>query len=84
MGQFDKADEFYASAFEMTSDNDWNERTHLHHQLGHIHDEKGDLETALFHYEEAFSIQLENVPRDDPSLSLTYTDIGSVFMSQYD
>ncbi|CAF3420960.1 unnamed protein product [Rotaria socialis] len=72
MGQFDKAEEFYVSAFEMTPDNDLKELTHLHHKLGRIHDEKGDLEAALFHYKETLSIQLGDVPRDDPSLSLTY------------
>ncbi|CAF3525402.1 unnamed protein product [Rotaria socialis] len=86
MGQFDKAEEFYVSAFEMTPDNDLKELTHLHHKLGRIHDEKGDLEAALFHYKETLSIQLGDVPRDDPSLSLTYhtTGIGSVLMTQYD
>jgi tetratricopeptide (TPR) repeat protein len=83
MGQFDKAEEFYKSAYDMTSDDDWKELAHLHYQLGHIHDEKGDLDNALEHYEEALDIQLDNLASDDPSLSMTYTGIGSVLHSQY-
>jgi tetratricopeptide (TPR) repeat protein len=84
MGQFDKAEEFYKSAYEITSDDDWKELAHLHYQLGYIHDEKDDPENALLHYEEALEIQLENVPEDDPSLSMTYTGIGSALHSQHD
>ncbi|CAF4708452.1 unnamed protein product [Rotaria sp. Silwood1] len=84
MGQFDKSEEFCTSVFEMTSDDNWTELAYLHHQFGRIHDEKGDLEKALDHYEEALDIQLDNLSSDDPSLSMTYTGIGSILLAQDD
>jgi tetratricopeptide (TPR) repeat protein len=60
IGQFDKAEEVQTSGLQMTFDDDWKELSHLHHQLGHVLDEKKAFENALIHYEEALDITLRN------------------------
>jgi tetratricopeptide (TPR) repeat protein len=83
MGEFNKAEEIYTLLLETTSD-DVRELAFLHHQLGYIHDQKGDLSNALSHYKKSLNINLINMSSDDPFLSPTYSSIGIVLKKQGD
>ncbi|CAF3392408.1 unnamed protein product [Rotaria socialis] len=83
MGEFNKAEEIYTILLEATSD-DRKELAFLHHQLGYINDQKGDLTTALIHYKKSLEINLTEMSPDDPSLSPTYSSIGIVLKKQGD
>lgn len=84
MGRFDQAEEFYISALETASEDDWKELAYIHDQLGRIYDEMGKTADALSNYEESLDIKLNHLPSNDPSLVDTYIGIGSVLQSQDD
>jgi preprotein translocase subunit SecA/nephrocystin-3 len=83
MGEFNKAEEIYTFLLEATS-NDLKESAFLHHQLGYISDQQGDLTNALSHYRKSLEINLTNMSLDDPALSPTYSSIGIVLKKQGD
>jgi len=83
MGEFNKAEEIYTLLLETRSD-DLKELAFLHHQLGCINDQKGDLSNALIHYKKSLDINLTNISSDDPLLSPTYSSIGIVLKKQGD
>ena len=76
MGQFKKAEEFYKAAYIITP-------SIIGKNWRCIHDESDKPDDASEQYNAALELQLEYVSDDDPSLSMTYTDIGSALHSQY-
>jgi tetratricopeptide (TPR) repeat protein len=82
MGQFDKAEEIYSLLLEKISDNNPEELAVLHHQLGYINDEKGDLRAGQCHYDFSIRMALTYLPSDHPRLSTTYSDLGVILKKQ--
>ena len=84
MGKFDKAKEISEALLDSVSSDDARTKATCHHQLGCVHDEKGDLTSALIHYKQSLDISLAFLPPDDPSLASTYSNIGSIYKKQGD
>jgi tetratricopeptide (TPR) repeat protein len=84
MGEFDNAQEVYKTLIEVTSDDSFEYFAYLHHQLGYINNEKGDLATALFYYKRCLDIYLTHLPSDNPTLSPTYANIGLILKKKGD
>jgi tetratricopeptide (TPR) repeat protein len=85
MGHFNKAEEIYIQSLQTISDDDDPaDLAHIHHQLGSISNEKGDLSSALSHYQQSLDIRLIYQSLDDPQLSPTYCNIGAILQQQGD
>jgi tetratricopeptide (TPR) repeat protein len=84
MGEFDKAEDIYMTLLDMTSDEERQYLAHLHHQLGAVFQHKGDLSSALSHYQQSLDIDLTYLSPESPWLSPTYSNIGSVLRDQGD
>ncbi|CAF0777012.1 unnamed protein product [Adineta steineri] len=84
MGEFNKAKEIYTTLLERTSDNDRQQRAQVYHQLGFINAAGGELTSALSHYQQSLKIYLTYMASDDPQLSPTFSNTGSVFKQQGD
>jgi tetratricopeptide (TPR) repeat protein len=84
MSQLDKSEVIYTTLIEATADDDRQQLAHLHHQLGLVNDEKGDLSGALSHYQQSLNIKLTCLSSDDPLLSTTYGNIGTILYQQDD
>ncbi|CAF4974428.1 unnamed protein product [Rotaria sp. Silwood1] len=86
MGESNKAQEMYETMLETACNTDVKENAELHHQLGYVFDQKGELDRALLHYRESFKLHLTFVSPDDPCMSTIYSNIGSVLhdLGKYD
>ncbi|CAF2935718.1 unnamed protein product [Rotaria sp. Silwood2] len=84
MGEFDRAEESYKKLLETTSNDDRELLAHIHHQLGFINWEKGNLMGALSRYQHSIRIYLTYLPSNDSQLALTYSNIGLVLHRQGD
>ena len=82
MGKIDKAQEIYSALLETTAEDDEKELAHLHHQLGYIAEQNGDLDNALAHYEQSLGQHLAYLADDDPQLCPTYSNIGLILKKQ--
>ncbi len=82
MGEFNKAEEIFEQLLEATSKDDWNGAASLHHMLGYVNHEKGNLVTALVHYQQSLDIDSRYLPSDDPKLCRNYSGIGLVLKEQ--
>ncbi len=79
MGEFEKAEEVSKILFEKTATNDWEQLTHVHHQIGYIFKQKNDLIGAFDHYKQSLDIKLKILPSNDRQLASTYANIGGIF-----
>lgn len=82
MDKIDKAQEIYSALLETTAEDDEKELAHLHHQLGYIAEQNGDLADALTHYEQSLGQHLAYLADDDPQLCPTYSNIGLILKKQ--
>ena len=82
MDKIDKAQEIYSALLETTAEDDEKELAHLHHQLGYIDEQNGDLDSALAHYEQSLGLHLSYLSVDDPQLCSTYSNIGLILKRQ--
>jgi tetratricopeptide (TPR) repeat protein len=82
MGEYDLAEDVHKALIEITNKDDWQELVFLHHQLGYILKEKGDLANALSHYRISLDRKLMYLQIDDPYVSLTFSNIGTIYRQQ--
>lgn len=84
MGKLDKAQKISTALLNSASENDVRTIAICHHQLGCIHDEKGNLRDALSHYKISLDASLSYLSPNDPSLVSTYANIGSIYRKEGD
>ena len=81
MGKFDKAEEIYTTLLETTLEKDLERLAFLHHEIGRVLFQTGDLQRALSCYEKTIEIQLKLVSSNHLNLGITYRNMGNVHCS---
>ena len=73
-----KPKNLYEILLDCTSEQETEKLADIHYKLGHIDDEKKNMENALDHYIKSYEFQLVLVSKDDPSLCQIYIDMGTI------
>jgi tetratricopeptide (TPR) repeat protein len=84
MGEWKKSKEIYETMLADTAADDAEELGRIHHMLGFILRELGELDLALSHYEQTRSLFLSRLPADHPELLPTLTNIGNILRDKGD
>lgn len=84
MGAFDQAEKVYQALLHSSLGDDGHAISDLYHQLGFIHKEKGDLETALSYYQKTLEFQETSSTLNNPTIATTYINIGEVYRDKGD
>jgi tetratricopeptide (TPR) repeat protein len=85
MGEYDRSLDIYQILIkQITKNDDSDQLSHLHHQLGYIYKQKGDLTEALNHYQQSLDIQSKYYSSDDQHLTPTYSNIGEIYRLKRD
>jgi tetratricopeptide (TPR) repeat protein len=78
MGKFNQAEEVLLKLLDSTPNLHTTAISSITHQLGVIHREKGNFQTALMFYDKALIMHWNDVPIDFESIAITCNDIGLV------
>ncbi|CAF3417602.1 unnamed protein product [Rotaria sp. Silwood1] len=83
VGQFNKAEEFYATLLERTSDD--NDKVHIYGKLGSVKKGQGQYQEAISFYEKSIAIYRKARPEDHSLLGDIYNNIGQAhyYMNDY-
>jgi tetratricopeptide (TPR) repeat protein len=85
MGEYEKSLQIYDTLLQQINDeNNWEDLSYLHHQLGYNYKQKGDLSRALIHYQTSLDIELKYYSSNDPHLTPTYSNIGEIYRLEHD
>lgn len=82
MKEWQQAKELYDQLLDETASNDLERLSLVHNQLGVIIEEMGDLNRALYHYQQSLEIKLRYLRGNDVELSATYSNIASILTKQ--
>lgn len=78
MGKFNQAEEVLLNLLDSTSNVDMTAISSINHQLGVVHREKGNFQTALMFYDKALIMIWNGVLIDFSSFAITCSEIGLV------
>jgi tetratricopeptide (TPR) repeat protein len=84
MSEWIRAKEIYESPLSTSDNNDPADIAFLHHQLGYMARQRGDLNDALQHYQQVLALDLTHMPEDDRRLVSVYTNIALVLYRKGD
>lgn len=78
----EKSQEICELLIERSSGSDAQELAFLQRQLALAHHRMGNLPAALELYKKSLQLKLTFLPPDHPSLSISYSNIGAIFLQQ--
>ncbi|CAF1479383.1 unnamed protein product [Adineta steineri] len=79
IGKYTQAQSFFQSTLKKVKDSDKKSQAALHHQLGFLYHEMGNLEKAMMEYEESLAIKLSYLSENDSELSLTLANMSCIY-----
>lgn len=82
MGEFDRAENIFSLILKRTSPDKNADLAALHHQLGCVNDERGDLAAAYEHYHLSIFNQMHYLSAEHPQLANNYSKLGLILKKQ--
>ncbi|UJR18965.1 hypothetical protein I4U23_022094 [Adineta vaga] len=79
IGKYTEAKQFLQLALNEVNNSDQQSQAALHHQIGFIYHEMGELEKSITEYEQSLAIKLSYLSDDDPEFALTFANMSGVY-----